>query len=75
MKTTLIIDDQVFSRLKQEAARQGTTISRLVETALRQMLEKTAPREPLPPLPRFKGGEWLVDVSSRNELDDATEGH
>lgn len=74
MKTTLVIDDQVFSRLKQEAARQGTTISHLVEMALRLMLDKAVSNEPLPPLPAFNGGEWLVDISDRNALYDALEG-
>jgi hypothetical protein len=27
MKTTLVIDDRILARLKQEAARRGTTIS------------------------------------------------
>ena len=39
MKTTLNIDDGVMSRLKQEAARQGKTMSELVEIALRQLLQ------------------------------------
>jgi hypothetical protein len=32
-KTTLNIDDTVMAELKREAARQGRTISELVETA------------------------------------------
>ena len=35
MKTTLNIDDTVMAELKREAARQGRTMSELVETALR----------------------------------------
>jgi hypothetical protein len=35
MKTTLNIDDKVMADLKREAARQGRTMSELVETALR----------------------------------------
>ena len=34
MKTTLNIDDTVMAQLKREAARQGRTMSELVETAL-----------------------------------------
>jgi hypothetical protein len=34
MKTTLNIDDKVMSDLKREAARQGCTMSELVETAV-----------------------------------------
>jgi hypothetical protein len=38
MKTTLNIDDTVMAELKREAARQGRTMSELVETALRLLL-------------------------------------
>ena len=38
MKTTLIIDDGVMIRLREEAAREGKTLSELVEAALRNML-------------------------------------
>ncbi len=43
MKTTLNIDDGVMKRLRKEAARQGKTLSEMVEAALRRSLEK--PRE------------------------------
>ena len=46
MKTTLQIDDGVMRRLKREAARQGKTMSDLVETALRRMLGAPASRRP-----------------------------
>jgi len=38
MKTTLQIDDAVMARLQEEAARQGRSISEMVETALRLLL-------------------------------------
>lgn len=75
MKTTLVIDDAIMVRLKAEAARRGTTISALVEGALRRMLE--APSKPaptLPPLPTFDGGEMRVDVADREALYAAMEG-
>jgi len=34
MKTTLVIDDHIMKRIKMEAARQGRTISDLVETSI-----------------------------------------
>jgi hypothetical protein len=74
MKTTLVIDDQVMTRLKEEAARQGTTISALVEAALRAFLRKPRRSSTLPPLPTFAGGPFLVDVSDREALYDAMEG-
>lgn len=74
-KTTLVIDDQVMRRLRQEAARQGRTISELVEAALRLMLERgRTPVAALPPLPAFEGGRPLVDVADREALYQAMEG-
>jgi plasmid stability protein len=68
MKTTLNIDEQVMVRLKAEAARQGRTMSEMVETALRRSLEPDRPRPPLRPLPTFRGGRELVDISNRDAL-------
>lgn len=74
MKTTLNIDDSVMARLKQEAARRGCTMSELVESALRVLLDaKEAPR-PLAPLPSFKSGGALVEVADRDALYQAMEG-
>lgn len=74
MKTTLNIDDTVFRRLKEEAARQDRTMSELVESALRRLLE-TPPEVPeLPCLPAFQGGSHRVDITSRDHLFDAMEG-
>lgn len=69
MKTTLVIEDGIMRRLKAEAARRGTTISSLVESALRAMLDERpgAVRE-LPPLPSFDLGEPSVDVADRDAL-------
>jgi len=74
MKTTLEIDDNVMRRLKQQAARQGKTISELVEAALRKALETESPRGKLPPLPRFRSGGPLVDIADREALYQAMEG-
>lgn len=75
MKTTLVIDDEVMRRLRERAAREGRTISELVEAALRRLLQ--APRgEPaeLPPLPSFDGGRPRVDPADREALYRAMEG-
>jgi hypothetical protein len=71
MKTTLVIDDQVMTRLKEEAVRRGTTISQLVEAALRSFLRKPRGQPALPPLPTFHGGKPLVDIDDREALDEA----
>ena len=73
MKTTLNIDDSVMAELRREAARQGRTMSELVETALRLSLRSQQKRPRIQPLPKFHGGGTLVDISDRNALYDAME--
>ncbi len=69
MKTTLVIDDQVMRRLKQEAARQKCTMSYLVEAALRLMLDARPQKRPrLSPLPVHDFGTMKVDISNRDAL-------
>jgi hypothetical protein len=69
MKTTLVIDDAVIRRLRQEAARRGVTMSELVEAGLRRILdEPTPPQEPLPTLPSWNGGGARIDVADRDAL-------
>jgi hypothetical protein len=74
MKTTLNIDDTVMARLKGEAARQGRTMSELVETALRMLFRSSRKRAELPPLPTFHSGGTLVDVANREALYQVMEG-
>jgi plasmid stability protein len=68
MKTTLNIDDTVMDALRREAARTGRTMSELVETALRQLLQQRSKARALPPLPTFSSGGALVDVADRDAL-------
>ena len=74
MKTTLILDDAVASRLKEEALRQGKTMSQVVEAALRLLLERRNEPVKLPDLPSFSSRGALVDVSDREALYGAMEG-
>ncbi|MFN0063438.1 MAG: ribbon-helix-helix protein, CopG family [Myxococcaceae bacterium] len=74
MKTTLVIDDKVMERLRQESARSGRTLSELVETALRRLLQSKAADVELSPLPSFKGGGAQVDIADREALYRAMEG-
>jgi Ribbon-helix-helix protein, copG family len=71
MKTTLNIDDTVMAELRREAARQGRTMSELVETALRLLLRAQRKQASLPPLPTFDSGGMLVDIADRDALYDA----
>jgi hypothetical protein len=68
MKTTLVLDDTVAERLRREAQRRRTSMSKLVEDALRRYFDARAPRTALPPLPSFDAGRPLVDVSDRDAL-------
>src|SRR5438477_2427865 len=76
MKTTLNIDDTVMGRLRREAARQGKTMSELVEAALRLLFQtaKELKKKKLPPLPTFDGGKPRVDIADREALYDFMEG-
>jgi hypothetical protein len=59
-----------MARLRQEAARQGRTMSELVEAALRLFFHarREKKKTKLPPLPTFRGGKELVDISDREAL-------
>lgn len=77
MKTTLNLDDSVMRRLRQEAARQGRTMSELMESALRLFFhtqERAGGARDLPELPSFGGGRELVDIADRDRLYEAMEG-
>lgn len=51
MQTTLRIDDQLYREAKAEAAREGITLTRFLESALRMKLGKTPPAAPGKPHP------------------------
>jgi hypothetical protein len=74
MKTTLNIDDIVMAELKREAARQGRTMSDLVESALRLLLRSQRKQEKIVALPSFHSGGILVDIADRDALYQAMEG-
>jgi hypothetical protein len=74
MKTTLNIDDTVMARLRRESARTGRTMSELVETALRGLLQAKAAPATLAPLPSWNSGGAVVDVADREALYQAMEG-
>ncbi|HSN91223.1 MAG TPA: hypothetical protein VLS93_08335 [Anaeromyxobacteraceae bacterium] len=67
MKTTLVIDDGVLRALKQRAAAERKTISELVESALRLLLQERGKQHDLPPLPTFEA-ELLANVDDRDAL-------
>ncbi len=74
MKTTLSLNPVIARRLKNEAARQGRTMSELVEIALRKLFRAPKRSKELPSLPTFHSGGHLVDIADRDRLYDAMEG-
>ncbi|HEY3131941.1 MAG TPA: hypothetical protein VGL91_20970 [Acidobacteriota bacterium] len=74
MKTTLIISDDLFLRLKRRALETGQSLSSLVEGLLRRGLSQTSPHKRLPKLPSFDMGRPLLDIADRNELYRVMEG-
>ncbi len=43
MQTTLRLDDEIFRRAKAEAAAKGISLTKLVEEAIQEHLDKPAP--------------------------------
>ena len=67
MRTTITLDERLMAQLKRRATQQGTSVSKLVEQAVRLFVEK--PRTPTAPqsfeLVTFgKGGHF-----SRHNID------
>ena len=60
-----------MAELKREAARQGRTMSDLVESALRLLLRSQRKREKIVALPSFHSGGTLVDIADRDALSPA----
>ncbi|MGH7657420.1 MAG: ribbon-helix-helix protein, CopG family [Gemmatimonadales bacterium] len=75
MKTTLNIPDVVMDELRREAARQGRTMSELVEAALRLLLRPRSGSVELPALPTLSSGGHQVDIADREALYEVMEGH
>ncbi len=77
MRTTIRMDDELLRRAKAHAARTGTTLTRLIEDAVRQLLSRrrvSKVREPVC-LPTFSGegvqpGVDLDDTAALVELMD-----
>ena len=72
MKTTLIIDETVKQRLREEAVRRGSTMSELVEAGLRHVLAVRDVSErgtdSPPPVPDWNSEGFPVDIADREEL-------
>lgn len=69
---TIEIDESVAGCLREEAERQKTTMSALVDAILRLGLAMPDPArsdsKPLPPLPTWQSGGSRVDIDDRKAL-------
>ncbi len=65
-RTTLIIDNAIYTELKRRAAAEGRTLTDVVERTLRAGLDAHAPaRRARVSLPSYDLGPFLVDPASR----------
>lgn len=75
MKTTLNLDDQLVARAKALAARNRTTLTRLIEEGLQLRLRRQPGGEPQGPirLPVFRGTGVVpgVDACSNRSMREA----
>jgi Arc/MetJ-type ribon-helix-helix transcriptional regulator len=46
MRTTVTLDDRLLERLKKHAVESGTSVSRVIERAVRLLLQSPAPQQP-----------------------------
>ena len=77
MRTTLDLEDHLIKEAKRRAAETGQTLSSLIETAIRELLEQeNRPKRPY----RLKwlvvrgGAQPGVDLTDRDNLLDLMEG-
>ena len=74
MKTTLVLDDDLYRHVKVTAAQRGVTVASVVEEALRLLLLSAggagAPGS-APPLPAWVLGEPRVDIHDNRILREA----
>lgn len=74
MRTTLIINDELFAAAKQRAAEQQSSLSAVLNDALRLALRPGAGTADVPPfqIPRYRGQGATVDTTP-DQLDDLVE--
>lgn len=76
MRTTLAIDDDLLKRMKEKAAREGTTLQGVANDLLRQALVQQRPKNK--PRLVLRGWEAVqqpgVDLLDRDKLFDLMDG-
>lgn len=77
MKTTLDLDGELVKRAKAQAAREGKSLTALIEEGLRLRLRRQSSVRRAPAeLPVFRGGRRLakgIDPSSNRSIYDAAD--
>ncbi len=70
MRTTIVIDDELFRALKKRAAEENRTLSEVTQEALRRGLLPRPPasRSKRVRLPSFAMGKPAVDLADRSQL-------
>lgn len=78
MRTTITLDDQLLAKLKKRASESGTSVSRLIEQAIRLLMQAPPVRrrtEDFEPVTFGTGGRFstrnIDKTSSLLEADDA----
>ncbi len=73
MRTTLTIDDELLEQARRRARREGVSLGKVVEDALRRDLAREVPTQ-RPEVPVFTGGTGPrpgVDLTSNRALHEA----
>jgi hypothetical protein len=72
MRTTIRLDDELLTAAKRRAVEEGTTLTAVIEDALRRSLRAPGGTGPVKPLPTVRGtivpGVDLDDSASLLEL-------
>ncbi len=72
MKTTLVLNDELYRQTKVVASGRGCTVSSIVEEALRLLLSTTSGVQgPRMPMPAWKMGQPHVDIDDSRAVQDA----
>lgn len=70
MRTTVRLPEHLLLRAKEKAAREGTTLTALIEKGLRDVVDRPTPSRPrktFPPVSK-QSGRQLVDTVKTSEL-------
>lgn len=69
MRITVRLPDDLFVRAKEKAAREGTTLTALIEQGLKGVVDRSTPMPHLSSLPvSSESGRQLVDTVKYSEL-------